>query len=72
MDSLAQGMWRGPTTRRRSDDVSVVELQTVLEQWLTACDGWGRVDHMIAPIVQRVTSRTAAEVRILKLMLEKQ
>ena len=70
MDALAQGMWQGRRTRRKADDVTVVELQTVLEHWLDACGGWGRVDHVISPIMQRVTSRTAAEVRILKLMIE--
>ena len=70
MDALAQGMWQGRRTRRKADDVTVVELQTVLEHWLDACGGWGRVDHVISPIMQRVTSRTAAEVQILKLMIE--
>ena len=70
MDAVAQGMCQGRRTRRKADDVTVVELQTVLEHWLDACGGWGRVDHVISPIMQRVTSRTAAEVQILKLMIE--
>ena len=68
MDALAQGIYRGAVTRRKAADVTVVELQRIIEQWLDACCGWGRIDAVISPIVLRVTSTTAAEVHIYKLL----
>ena len=65
MDAMSEAMWRR-RTRRRSDDVSVVELQEVMEAWLEKCNGWGRIDSAIATLKQRVTTKTAADVPISK------
>ena len=63
MDALSEAMWRR-RTRRRNDDVSVVELQEVAEAWLDTCSGWGRIDSTIATLKQRVTTNTVADVPI--------
>ena len=65
MDAMSEAMWRR-RTRRRNDDVSVVELQEVLEAWLEKCSGWGRIDSAIATLKQRVTTKTVADVPISK------
>ena len=65
MDALSEAMWRR-RTRRRSDDVSVVELQEMVEAWMDSCSGWGRIDSAIAILKQKVTTKTAADVPISK------
>ena len=53
MDNVALGVWR-PTLRKRrrgADDVTVVELQQVVETWLNHVGGWGRTFQVVGSIL---------------------
>ena len=64
----APGMTGSRTSRSAcagAVDVTVVELQQVVETRLNHVGGWGRIDQVIAPLIRWVTSRTVAEVDVL-------